>query len=396
VDALLVARAVVAGATTTARGLRRGALAAIGSAVVLPGLLTLGILALAAPSPLALLVSALAAAMPVPLYTLVILWLDRHEREPSWLLLAVFLWGAIVASSLSALLNTGVGLLLLARMGPEWTLLLAAPVAAPLVEESAKGAALLLVARYLRQEFDDAVDGIVYGGLVGLGFAMTENVLYFGRAFHGGGLAGLGALFLVRVVAAGFAHSMFTGMAGAGLGLARERPPGGGRWVLAAGGYLAGVGVHTLWNLIATLETVHGHPLRGLAVDVVFLLLPGVWTLAAVLHFGWQRERRLIVAHLGPEVARGAVLPGEVALLVDPRARARALWQTLRHGGPRAWYARRQLCDLQIELAFRHWRAARGEPPGAGPGAWTAARARARIARLRRRLARNPAPGAAR
>jgi RsiW-degrading membrane proteinase PrsW (M82 family) len=377
----------LAGATATARGLRWGFLAAVGSVVVLPGLVTLAFLALAVPSPAGLAVSALAAAMPVPLYTSVILWLDRHEREPSWLLAIAFVWGAVVASALAGIGNAAAELLVLIELGPAWDRLLAAPVIAPVVEESAKGAVLLLIAWRLRHEFDGAVDGIVYGGLVGLGFAMTENVLYFGRAFLAGGLPGVGLLFLVRVVAAGFAHSMFTGMAGAGLGLARERPPRSGRWVLAVGGYLIGVGLHALWNLIAMLETIRGHPIRAVAMDLVVLLLPGVWTLLGILYFGWRRECRVIAQHLAGEVASGVVPVEDLAVIMSPRARYRALWRTLRRQGPLAWYARRQLYDLEIQLAFRNWRAARGEPPSPSPRAWTTAQYRDRIAAARRRLA---------
>jgi RsiW-degrading membrane proteinase PrsW (M82 family) len=382
-----VAREVVAGATSTARGLRCGLLAALGSAVVLPGLFTLGLLVLAVPSPAGLAVSALAAAMPVPLYTLVILWLDRHEREPSWLLAWAFVWGAVIASGLATAVNTVVGLVLLTRLGQEWAVLLGAPVVAPVVEESVKGVVLLLIAWRLGHEFDNAVDGIVYGGLVGLGFAMTENVLYFGAAFVRGGLPGVGALFLLRVVAAGFAHSMFTGMAGAGLGLARERRAGSQRWVLAVGGFLAAVGLHALWNLSALWGAIQGQLARALAVDVVALLLPGVWTLVGVLYFGWRRERRVILEHLLPEVAGGVVLAEEVALLAQPRARCRALWRALLADGPLAWYARRQLYDLEIELAFRNWQVARGERLAVGRGVWTPAQYRDRIASVRQRLA---------
>ena len=395
-EARVVVREVLAGATATARGLRAGLLAAIGSAIVLPGLVTLALLALAVPSTAGLLVSALAAAMPVPLYTSVILWLDRHEREPSWLLATAFVWGAVVAGALAGVVNTVLEILLLIRLGPEWAMLLAAPVVAPIVEESAKGAALLLIAWRLRHEFDNAVDGIVYGGLVGLGFAMTENVLYFGRAYLAGGLPGVGLLFLVRVVAVGFAHSMFTGMAGAGLGLARERPPGGGRWVLAVGGYLVAVSLHALWNLVAMLGIIQGHPIRAVAVDIVALLLPGVWTLLGVLYFGWRRERRVIAEHLAEEIASGVVLAEELAILTGPRARSRTLWRTLRTRGPLAWYARRQLYDLEIQLAFRNWHVARGEQAPASLGVWTPAQYRTRIAAVRRQIATEgsaPPPG---
>jgi hypothetical protein len=127
-EASTVVREVLAGATATTRGLRAGLLAAIGSAIVLPGLVTLALLALAVPSAAGLAVSALAAAMPVPRYTLVILWLDRHEREPSWLLATALVWGAAVASALAGVVSTAVEILILIRLGPQWAMLLAAPV----------------------------------------------------------------------------------------------------------------------------------------------------------------------------------------------------------------------------------------------------------------------------
>ena len=60
--------------------------------------------------------------------------------------------------------------------------MLAVPVlVAPLVEESLKGLAVLLIMWLLRAEFDDVRDGIVYGALVGLGFSISEYGLYLAR-----------------------------------------------------------------------------------------------------------------------------------------------------------------------------------------------------------------------
>ena len=57
-----------------------------------------------------------------------------------------------------------------------------AVISAPLVEESAKAIILLIFFFAKRDEFDGVVDGIVYAAMVGLGFAMTENIQYYGRA----------------------------------------------------------------------------------------------------------------------------------------------------------------------------------------------------------------------
>ena len=38
---------------------------------------------------------------------------------------------------------------------------------------------MLLLFLLVRNEFDNVLDGVVYGAVIGFGFAMTENTLYF-------------------------------------------------------------------------------------------------------------------------------------------------------------------------------------------------------------------------
>ena len=59
---------------------------------------------------------------------------------------------------------------------------------APVVEESVRGLAILLILWFQRRELDGVVDGLVYAGLAGAGFA-TENILYLGRAWPPGARA---------------------------------------------------------------------------------------------------------------------------------------------------------------------------------------------------------------
>ena len=49
---------------------------------------------------------------------------------------------------------------------------------APVTEEASKGLFLLLLLWWRRAELDGVLDGIVYAGMVGIGFAFTENILY--------------------------------------------------------------------------------------------------------------------------------------------------------------------------------------------------------------------------
>src|ERR1044072_3189464 len=57
--------------------------------------------------PVALLLGLLTATIPVPLYIALVLWIDRYEAEPLWMLATAFFWGALIATFFAFLLNTG-------------------------------------------------------------------------------------------------------------------------------------------------------------------------------------------------------------------------------------------------------------------------------------------------
>ena len=59
--------------------------------------------------PVALMVGLVSATLPVPLYLVLVLWIDRYEAEPFWMLATAFFWGALVAVFLP-LINTVGGL----------------------------------------------------------------------------------------------------------------------------------------------------------------------------------------------------------------------------------------------------------------------------------------------
>ena len=68
------------------------------------------------------------------------------------------------------------------------------------------------------------LDGIVYAGMVGIGFAFTENILYLAAAYNGtdgmgpGGTEAVTATFVVRCLFSPFAHPFFTAFIGIGVG----------------------------------------------------------------------------------------------------------------------------------------------------------------------------------
>jgi RsiW-degrading membrane proteinase PrsW (M82 family) len=129
------------------------------------------------------LVGVAGALLPVGPVVAAFLWVDRWEPEPARLLWLAFGWGACVATITALMINNtaeAVGDVLLGSGNGDK---LSAVVSAPLFEEAAKGVFVLVIMLRLRAEFDGVIDGIVYAGLVAAGFAFTENIYYFGRAF---------------------------------------------------------------------------------------------------------------------------------------------------------------------------------------------------------------------
>ena len=129
------------------------------------------------------MIGMLAATLPLPVYVGLALWIDRYESEPLWMLATAFFWGALVAVFIALLFNTASSVMVAVVTESEATgEAFGAVISAPLVEETAKAIILFIFFFAKRDEFDGVVDGIVYAAMVGLGFAMTENIQYYGRA----------------------------------------------------------------------------------------------------------------------------------------------------------------------------------------------------------------------
>ncbi len=354
------------------------------SSLIVMGLLVLALLLGSTGGIVPFALGLLFSVLPVPAYVAFLLWLDRHEKEPGWLLLAAFLWGSTV-SILAAFVFNGMGQFLLQLLfGPQWALRVTMGLVAPVVEETAKAVGVLGIALLMRGEFDNLTDGLVYGALVGLGFGVAENVLYLGRAFAAGGFAGLAMLFLLRVLLLGLMHSVWTGCTGAGLGYGRERG-GAARFVAPVAGYVCAIALHALWNstnigLDVAAGTGAG---RLFLVPVTFgvLLLPPMAVLGVLAFVAGRREQQLIRTRLVDLVAAGWITQEELQAVATVSTKGRRLWEALARRGPGGWLTLRQYYDALAELAFVRWRLERGRPGGTPEETL-----KARIAELRSRL----------
>lgn len=296
---------------------------------------------------LALLLGLLFATLPVPVYVLLILWIDRYESEPLWLLGTAFLWGATIAAFSAGIVNSISMFVVNEAFG--------AVVSAPIVEESMKAFALFVLYFWKKDEFDDVVDGIVYAGMVALGFAMTENIRYYGI----GALEGhLGGLFILRGIVSPFSHPLFTSMTGIGLGLARQTSNRLVKFVAPLMGLLVAMLMHATWNSSAVF-------FGGLGFILVYFLLmvPAFVAAIVAIYFGLRREGRIVREHLLCDFQRGIITGDDYNQLCSVRGRMSASMTCLTRGGVSKWRVRRQYHQVASELAFHRSRVARGLSP---------------------------------
>jgi RsiW-degrading membrane proteinase PrsW (M82 family) len=293
----------------------------------------------------------------VPMF-LLIYFLDLYEREPLSLVFGALLWGAFTATALSIISSSGWESLafdLLGESALEW----GAAVIAPPVEEILKGCGIVFIALIARSEIDDLLDGFVYGAMVGLGFTVVEDVLYFIGVF-GGSIGGVLEGFFIRVVASGlYGHVLYSGLFGMAVAyfVTRRGTRPLGRRLLVAGAFiLASILGHALWNSpllnffpdnlegpgaylqLVLATTVKGAPL------LVFVLL--------MVRLARQREHRWLRAALAGEVGGEGIHPAEMDVLDDPPARRRARREMRARAGQVAAATLKRLYRAQINLAM--------------------------------------------
>jgi RsiW-degrading membrane proteinase PrsW (M82 family) len=301
-----------------------------------------------------LITGAVLAAIPVFPVVATFLWLDRYEAEPTSLLALTFAWGAGFATFGALVINTASMSAIRAAGGDVSA---TAIFVAPFVEEAFKGSAIVVILLLRRREFDGVMDGIVYAGLAGIGFAYVENVLYLGRTMEHTGERGTVFVFVLRCLVSPFAHPLFTSATGIGIGIAVRSRRTLVKVVAPITGYLCAVLLHGAWNLSAASG------LAGFAYVYALFQLPvfiGFATLAIVAR---RREGRLVAEHLAVYGSTGWLTPAEVAMLASLPARKDARDWAERTSGGDARRAMRDFQELGSELAFLRERMARGTAP---------------------------------
>ncbi|MFI8359294.1 MULTISPECIES: PrsW family intramembrane metalloprotease [Streptomyces] len=304
------------------------------------------------------------ALLPVAPLMAAFRWLGRAAPAPWAQLLFCFAWGACTAALIAILANNfATQWIAAATADPSDADQLGSVAIAPVVEESAKAAALLMVFVFHRRHFTGPADGFVVAGFTATGFAFTENILYLGNAYgqdlasDSGVLDSLtAATFFVRVVLSPFAHPLFTVLTGLGFGAAALAARRSQRVCLPLLGLALAMGMHALWNGSSQFGDHGFYAVYGSVMVPSFGML--VW-----LAVRMRRNRlRAVAEELAPYAAAGWFGPAEVPALASMPARALAR-DLARHSGGRA--AARAVARYEADaaaLALLRHRARRGGP----------------------------------
>ncbi|MET9609671.1 PrsW family intramembrane metalloprotease [Streptomyces sp. NPDC006512] len=303
------------------------------------------------------------ALLPVPPLMAAFRWLGRAAPGPWRQLLFCFGWGACTAALIAILANDfATQWVAAATADPSDADQLGSVAIAPVVEESAKAAALLLVFVFRRRHLAGPAEGFVLAGFTATGFAFTENILYLGNAFYedvANGTAVLdsvtAATFFVRVVLSPFAHPLFTVLTGLGFGAASLSARRSHRICLPLLGLALAMGTHALWNGSSHFGEYGFYAVYGCVMVPAFGLL--LW-LAVLLR---RHRLRAVTAELSVYARAGWLGPAEVPALASLPARslARALARAT-GGRPAARAVSRYAADATALAVLRHRARRRG------------------------------------
>jgi RsiW-degrading membrane proteinase PrsW (M82 family) len=296
----------------------------------------------------------------VVVYFLVIRWCDRFEPEPWWLLLCAFFFGALIATAGGGTMN-GLShtLAVLATGEPpdsENVEFIVATFSAPIFEEGFKGLGVAMIATISAlgvKELDGALDGAIYGGIVGLGFTLTEDVQYVSNAFAQDGIVGFAFLLFIRTVMNGLTHCTFTAMTGLGFGIAAETRSTFVKFAAPIGGYVVAMMLHGFHNGILAL---------GFGGFVIMQLVSWVTDVSyfVVLALLVQRDRAIIIRELTDEVG-GLLHYQELQLITTYVTIGWRNWAAFFAHGWTAFRSRRKKQLALVEIAFIKNRRRRGE-----------------------------------
>ena len=290
--------------------------------------------------------------LPMLVFACIIYWFDRYEKEPIILLVLVFLWGSLIAALISFVLNTLAGMIVLFLSKSQIVANLSvASIIAPIIEETSKGIVVFLVFLLARKEFDSGIDGIVYGAIVGLGFAATENFYYIFRlGYTESGFMGLINMSIIRIGLVGWQHPFYTSFIGLGLSVARLSKKKVIQYLSPGFGLLLAIMTHAFHNTISSflIENESGTGMLHTAlIDWIGWLFVALLIMILI-----RKEQNNIQKYLMSEVTSGIMTPEQYRYTFN-KAMQNSILHSLKKQAPEQIPRFKAFFQLSAELAHK-------------------------------------------
>ncbi len=289
--------------------------------------------------------SAFVSVVPALMYLWFIWWLDRYDREPWYLVAGAFAWGALGAVMIAIVVSLGLAAPFHMFMSKQAVFSISIVIIAPLVEEIAK--AMILMPLAFHRKFDGLVDGMVYGAIVGLGFAVTENFFYYIGVFAKGGAASWAVTVVLRTFCSTWMHALATGVTGAAIGYAKFASSRNARWFAPPLGLLAAMGVHGFYNGAIALAQAKAIP----AIFIVDVIILVVELLLAFFIMQWalHKESQVIHNELVEECELGVITKEQLETVPSYWNRLQQIWKE----GASHYFEMQEFFSIATELALR-------------------------------------------
>jgi hypothetical protein len=197
-----------------------------------------------------------------------------------------------------------------------------------------KGSGVFLIAVIDRNRFTSRVSGAVIGGLVGAGFAFSENIVYYARTIvYGSTTSGAGdvdaalhQMVVMRGIQTCFGHPLFTMMTGLGVAFAVTSRSKIVRVVAPVAGYLSAAFLHMFFNtFVSALDDNTVTPAMLIVVWPIVIMVGIRLALSAI------RQGRTVAARLQDYVVMGWLPASYPPAFARLRTRAWTIVMSLWH-----------------------------------------------------------------
>ncbi len=264
---------------------------------------------------LGLTLAIVAGIFPGLMYLLLIYHFDRYEKEPLKLVFTVLLWGSIPS------ILVGILVQVFFTLPPEFLSakiieVIQTGLISPFTEEAIKGAILVFIAIRHRNEINDTLDGIVYGAIVGIGFAISGNTISYIGSFLIRGFQGLGIVIFVEGLLSGLNHALYSSIFGAGLAFYISKNRDRKSIWIPAGAFLLAVIANGLHELLTS--TVVNQPVIAILIN-----WSGILSILVIMFLERKQEIKIIQENLHPEI------PKNIILVILHRKNQQALYRGL-------------------------------------------------------------------